>query len=98
MNNPTLNYQLIYEEIIPQAAKDALELPTAYADVEENFKRLLVEVADAASQQTTDFVLDPEVMADTASLAAEMGSQLYHFANMIHSQTGENPEFVVDED
>jgi len=55
-------------------------------------------VADAASQQTTDFVLDPEVMADTASLAAEMGSQLYHFANMIHNQTGENPEFVVDED
>jgi hypothetical protein len=57
-----------------------------------------VEVADAASKQTTDLLLDPEVMADTASLAAEMGSQLYHFANMIHSQTGVGPDFYDDED
>ena len=98
MTSPTLNYQLIYEELIPEAAKDALDLPTSYGDVSENFKRLLVEVADAASKQTTDLFLDPEVMADTASLAAEMGSQLYHFANMIHSQTGEGPDFYDDED
>ena len=70
MNNLTLNYQLIYEDLVPQAAKDALDLPTSYTDLDEKFKRLFIEVSDAASRQTTDLVLDPEVMADTASLAA----------------------------
>jgi hypothetical protein len=98
MTNTTLNYQLIYEEVITEQAKDTLELPRFYSDLEPNFRRLLEEFGDSASQQTADFFLDPEVLADTATLAAEMASQLYQFANMLSNQAGEPNPFVTDDD
>ena len=83
----TLNYQQIYEEEVPATIKDSLELPRFYADFSHQMRMLIQEVADAGARIATESVLDPEVMEETASLAAEMGAQLYQFANMIHGHT-----------
>jgi hypothetical protein len=48
---------------------------------------MVEELADYGARAATEQVLNPEVLKDTAALAAEMGAQLYNFANMIQSQT-----------
>ena len=88
MTCPIINYQLIYEEILPQVTKDALDLPSMYGDLSVQMKRLIEEVADGGAKRATEMVLDPEMMSETAELAAEMGAQLYQFANMLHNHTG----------
>ena len=94
----TLNYQQIYEDEVPQTIKDSLELPRFYADFSHHMRLLIEEVADAGARVATETVLDPEIMEETASLAAEMGAQLYQFANMIQGHTAEVAPFQSDED
>ena len=48
-------------------------------------RRFVEELVDLGAQQAVEAVLDPEVMESTAELAADMGTQLYQFANMIRS-------------
>ena len=95
MSDTSLNYQLIYEEIITQQAKDTMELPMIYSDLNQNLRRFLEEFADASAQQATDLVLDPEIMAETASLAAEMSTQLHQFASMLTAHT-DDPASILD--
>jgi len=93
----TLNYQQIYEEEISQTIKDSLELPRFYADFSHQMRMLIQEAADAGARIATESVLDPEIMEETASLAAEMGAQLYQFANMIQTHTADVDPLQPDE-
>ncbi|MEK9694887.1 MAG: hypothetical protein VW270_03925 [Candidatus Poseidoniales archaeon] len=84
-NKQLVNYTLIYEEYVTDAAKDGLEMPRLYADLTPEMKRFVEELVDYGAKQAVEAVLDPEVMESTAELAADMGTQLYQFANMIRS-------------
>lgn len=81
----TLNYQRIYEEDISETTKSSLEFADRYFEL-TNHQRLMVDdLIDAAQGAAIRTALDPEVMEETAALAADMGNQLYSFANLLQN-------------
>jgi hypothetical protein len=80
-----VNYKLIYEDEVAQTTKDTLDLPRFYSDLTHDMRVFVEQLVDYGARQATESVLDPEVMESTAELAADMGTQLYQFANMIRS-------------
>tara|TARA_B100000029_G_C16967932_1_gene738831 strand:+ start:161 stop:442 length:282 start_codon:yes stop_codon:yes gene_type:complete len=85
----TINYQKIYEDEVSSTIKESLEMPRGFYELSHHMRMLVEEVADHAARQTTEAVLDPEILRETAELAADMGTQLYQFANMIKGQVGD---------
>ena len=83
MTKEMINYQQIYEDELAETIKDSLELPRGFYELSHQKRMLVEQMIDAGYQRAVEDVLDPEVMNDTAALAAEMGTQLYNFANMI---------------
>jgi len=77
------NYQQIYEEELSESIKTSLELPRGFYELSHQQRMMVEELVDFGARQATDAVLNPEVLQDTAALAAEMGAQLYQFANMV---------------
>ena len=53
---------------------------------------MIVELVDLGSQLAITENLDGEVLQDTAVLAADMGTQLYNFANMLNSYLNKDGE------
>ena len=84
-NKDLTNYALIYEENVSPHIKDSMEMPRFYSDLSAQMRQFIEELVDFGAQQAVEAVLDPEVMESTAELAADMGTQLYQFANMIRS-------------
>ena len=81
------NYQQIYEEELSEHIKRSLELPSRFYELSHQQRMMVEELVDFGAREAIVQVLDPEVLQETAALAAEMGAQLYNFANMIQSQT-----------
>jgi hypothetical protein len=94
----TINYQKIYEDQVSEPVKTSLEMPRLYSDFPPQMKMFVEEVADAGAQLATQEVLDPEILRDTAELAADMAQQLYMFANMIRNHTHDVAPLDLDED
>ena len=80
MTANTINYQQIYEEELSESLKTSLEKPARFFELSHQDRRLVEELEDA---------LNPEVLQDTASLAGEMGTQLYNFANLLQNYLDE---------
>ena len=80
-----INYQQVYEEDLSENVKTSLELPRGFYELSYQNRMMVEELIDRGYQRAVDDVLDPEVLNDTAALCAEMATQLYNFANMLHS-------------
>jgi hypothetical protein len=80
-----INYQQIYEEELSDHIKTSLEKSSRFYELSSQDRRLVEELIDIGYQRALADALDPEVMEETASLAAEMGTQLYHFANLVQT-------------
>jgi membrane-bound ClpP family serine protease len=83
MTKEMINYQQIYEDELPDTVKDALELPRGFYELKDQTQQMVEKMIDAGYSRAVEDALDQEVLNDTAALAAEMGTQLYHFANVI---------------
>jgi hypothetical protein len=80
------NYQQIYEDELSDHIKTSMELPGRFYELSHQQRMMVEELVDLGARQATEEMLNPEVLHETAALAAEMGAQLYNFANMIQSQ------------
>ena len=83
MTKQMINYQQIYEDELPDTVKDALELPRGFYELKDQTQQMVEKMIDAGYSRAVEDALDQEVLNDTAALAAEVGTQLYHFANVI---------------
>ena len=97
MTKQMINYQQIYEDELTETVKDSLELPRGFYELSHQKRMLIEQMIDAGYQRAVEDVLDPEVLNDTAALAAEMGTQLYNFANMIGEYLNKD-KFSEDEE
>ena len=79
----TINYQSIYDNEISSHLKESLEKADRFFELSHEERMLVEELVDIGYRRALEEALDPEVLADTASLAGEMGTQLYNFANML---------------
>lgn len=79
----TINYQQIYEEEVTPTLRESLNRADRFYDLSNEDRLLVEELVDAGYRRALEDALDPEVLAETAALSAEMGTQLYNFANMI---------------
>lgn len=98
MTENTFNYQHIYEEKLTETLKETLEMPRGFFDLSADQRLLVEELVDEGARLATELVLDPEILRETASLAAEMGEQLYQFANMIQGHTHDIAPLDLDDE
>ena len=91
-----INYQHIYENEVSHTLIDSLELPDRFGELPQQHRLMIEELVEAGYRRAVQDALDPEVLSETVALAAEMGGQLYNFANMIttHLASGDD---IVDE-
>jgi len=85
MSTKTINYQHIYEEEVTDNLKVSLGRSDRFFELSHQDRLLVEELVDAGYRLALENALNPEVLADTAALAGEMGTQLYNFANMLQS-------------
>ena len=78
-----INYQRIYEEELNHLVRENAGFADRFYDLDEPQRRLVQALIDTTYEQAVADALDPEVLSETAELAAEMGTQLYNFANML---------------
>tara|TARA_Y100001937_G_C6959786_1_gene258342 strand:+ start:154 stop:450 length:297 start_codon:yes stop_codon:yes gene_type:complete len=83
MTNKNINYQQIYEDQLTDAIRSSLELPRGYYELSHQQRMMIEEMIDAGYRRAVEDALDPVILNDTAALAAEMGTQLYNFANVL---------------
>jgi hypothetical protein len=89
MTANTINYQQIYEEELSESLKTSLEKPARFFELSHQDRRLVEELVDMGYRRALEDALNPEVLQDTASLAGEMGTQLYNFANLLQNYLDE---------
>jgi hypothetical protein len=94
----TFNYQQIYEDRLSETVKETLALPRSFFELSHDQRLFVEELVDEGGRLATETVLDPEVLKDTAALAAEMGQQLYHFANMIQNHAHDVAPLDMDDE
>ena len=80
-----INYQQIYEEEISDNIKTSLEMTDRFFELSHQQRMLVEELVDIGYRRALEDALNPEVLADTAALAGDMGTQLYNFANMLQA-------------
>jgi len=78
-----INYRQVYEEELTHTIKEDLEKPRFFSDLPHQERMMVEELIDLGYNRAITDALDTEVLGETAALAGEMGTQLYHFANMI---------------
>jgi len=83
MTKSTINYQQIYEEELSEATKASLELPGRFYELSHQNRMMVEELVDTGYQRALDDALDPDVLNETMTLSAELGAQLYNFANLL---------------
>lgn len=81
--NEEKKYQRIYEDEVSDNLKDSLEMPDRYYDLSHQQRMFITELVDIGNRTAVEENLDTSVLEETAALAAEMGTQLYNFANML---------------
>ena len=79
----TINYQSIYDNEISTHLKESLEKADRFFELSHQDRMLVEELVDIGYRRALEDALNPDILADTASLAGEMGTQLYNFANML---------------
>ena len=84
----TINYQHIFEQEVNHVARESAGLSERFFDLPDDHRMLVESLIDAAYSQAISDALNPELLADTADLAGEMGTQLYNFANMVQTYLG----------
>jgi len=87
-----INYQQIYEEDMVEHVKESLNLPGRFHEMAHEQKMFIQDLIDIGYNRAIEDALNPEVLADTAALASDMGTQLYNFANLINSYLPDNNE------
>lgn len=80
-----INYQQIYEEEISDNIKTSLEMTDRFFELSHQQRMLVEELVDIGYRRALEDALNPELLADTAALAGDMGTQLYNFANMLQA-------------
>lgn len=80
-----LNYQQIFEDEVSDSIKTSLEMTDRFYELSHHHRMLVEELVDIGYRRALEDALDPELLGDTASLAGEMGTQLYNFANMLQA-------------
>ena len=83
MTKNTINYQQIYEEELSEALKSSLELPRGFYELSHQNRMMIEELIETGYQRALDDALDPDVLNETMNLSAELGGQLYNFANLL---------------
>tara|TARA_A100001515_G_C4581444_1_gene213054 strand:- start:1547 stop:1831 length:285 start_codon:yes stop_codon:yes gene_type:complete len=94
MTIENFNYQRIYEEELPGTIKDSLEMPDRFYELSHQQRMLVEELVNYGYRAAIEEALDPEILEETMNLSAEVGAQLYNFANMlsVHFSTKEGGE------
>ena len=80
-----INYRQVYEDELSETIKDSLEKPRLFSDLSHQERMMFEELVDIGYRRALQDALDPEVLQDVSSLAAELGSQLNSFANLVNS-------------
>ncbi len=80
-----INYQQIYEEEISDNIKTSLEMTDRFFELSHQQRMLVEELVDIGYRRALEDALNPELLADTAALAGDMGTQLYNFANILQA-------------
>jgi len=84
-----INFQQIYEEELEPSLKQSLEWSDRFYELSHQHRLLVEDLVTIGYQRALEDALGPELLADTAALAGEMGTQLYNFANMLQSYLAE---------
>jgi hypothetical protein len=87
--NVKINYQQIYEEELTHPLPKSIDKAERFFDLPPGERQLVEELVDAGYRRALEDALDPELLADTAALAGDMGTQLYNFANMLQAYLAE---------
>ena len=87
--NVKINYQQVYEEELSHTLKESLGKLNRFFELTGADQQLVEALVDAGYQRAVEDALDPDLLADTADLAGEMGTQLYNFANMLKAYMAE---------
>ena len=80
-----INFQQIYEDELAPTLKESLEWSDRFFELSHQHRLVVEDLVTIGYKRALEDALDPELLADTASLAGEMGTQLYNFANMLQS-------------
>ena len=96
MSNTKINYQQIYEQEVSEHLRSSLEKADRFYELSHQDRMFVEELIDLGYRRAMEDALDPLVLADTASLAGEMGNQLFNFANMLQAylSTQENNDLM----
>ena len=94
--NEEKKYQRIYEDEVTDNLKDSLEMPDRYYDLSHQQRMFITELVDIGNRTAVEENLDTSVLEETAALAAEMGTQLYNFANMLATYLNTDDEMGQD--
>jgi hypothetical protein len=92
MTHHNINYQQIFEEELNDTTKESADFTARFYELSNEKRMLAEELIDAAYKRALEDLLDPEVISDTVSLAGEMGTQLYNFANMLQAYLAQQEE------
>jgi hypothetical protein len=87
-----LNYQQIYEDQLTPNLKESLEMPDRFYELSHQQRLMIEELVDIGQQSAIEEALNPEILNETVALAAELGGQLYNFANMLSVHLGAEEE------
>ncbi len=93
-----INYKQIYEDELRSTLKDSLEKPRLFSDLSHQERMMIQDLVDIGYKRALEDALDPQVLEDTKELAAEMGAQLYNFANLLDHYVTHDEENVREED
>ncbi len=80
-----INYQLIFEQELDHNVRENAGMTERFYELPHEQRMLIEGLIDAAYGQAVSDALDTDVLNETAELSAEMGTQLYNFANMLQA-------------
>ena len=84
-----INYQQIFEDDISSTLREQTGFESRFFELTNSHRLLVEELIEAGYRRALEDALDPEVLSDTAAMAAEMGTQMYAFANLLESFMGD---------
>ena len=93
----TLNYQQIFEEEMNRTTVESLGMSPHFHDLSDHERRFIEELVDLGFRSAIKEALDPEILQETVILSAELGGQLYNFANMLSDHLTKEDVADLDE-
>jgi hypothetical protein len=98
MTTFNINYQQIYEDELPSHLIQSLGKADRFYELSAQDRQLVEELVDIGYRRALEEALDPEMLKETALLSAEMGTQLYNFANMLNAHLGDQDADISADD